>query len=111
MREIPAADLARACRTISNDDVIADYFCCPIEVVRLARQSLPENQLTVRAAIPVRPQEDNPLDEPQDWSMVQERIAVKEASFALLCRQLETGQHWLNREDFLKVVRLYGFTI
>ena len=100
--------LMRMCKVIVDDATIAKHFGCSIETVKAVRGLLPVIERKAEAKIlPAKIQNAETNESQYEWPTIKAHLNIREATTALLKRQIETGQHRLTNEQVLDVKAKY----
>lgn len=101
----------------SHDDVyVAEQAGCTIEVVQMIRRmtnlrpssKIPKASNQIVPKLKHKPQKENPSKNVIILQEMKHKAEMELGSKNLLIRMLETGQHCLKRDDFIKVCHLVG---
>jgi hypothetical protein len=104
---VKASDIIAMVKTTKDDHEIAKRLDCSVFTVRDFRRTM-KRAKNINRINPVRPP-STPNVRAKDQTNITETDRVisnrfEKASRNLIIRQLETGQHWLGKDDFLKLV-------
>ncbi len=105
MRKISTTTIIEMCNIYDCDETVAEILKCPVSVVKAHRPFI-EPKKDARTRVIDRPSQSGSQAQFKRTRTEAENMEI--ASRALLVRQLEAGQHWLNRDRFKEVVISLG---
>jgi hypothetical protein len=104
---INAADLIEQLAAGKSDGEIAKMFDCHPTVIARLRKTMMSVKPTIKANIAPKKDDEGPT---KDYVSMRASVNCEDGSRRLLIRQLEAGQHWLDKPRFLAVVKDLGLT-
>lgn len=106
---INAVELVELLSMGQTDAEIAKYFDCHPTVIAKLRRTMMSVKPTIKAPI-TKAKVTKSNDEPptKDYVSLRSNVNCQDGSMRLLIRQLETGQHSLNKEQFVAIVKEIG---
>lgn len=113
MKTVKLSRILDLCSQIESDERIALIIGCKVSVVEKYRPLCKTKKADIMRKkaeeFYEKTQEDEKYKDDEEYKRyIMDKKAMQKASNKLLIRQLETGQHWLEKQQFFNLVGIMG---